>query len=219
VVTTLEQWEGNKSTKIESTVGMCKHILSRDDAPEIKFSNEGVITYPPLPEIPEGKKTPGKTDQILIYCEFAALIPCIVSVLKLHGIDALYIDGNMSSDKRHDTVNKFRSGRHGRVLIMSPVGTTGLNLSCANHVIFFDQPWSAQDEAQFIGRAYRMPQKKHVYVYHLIALGTTDVLMCRMAQGKSEMLKEFLQRNSAEGMLVIHGLQYNANSCTGFSQG
>ncbi|TDL13173.1 P-loop containing nucleoside triphosphate hydrolase protein, partial [Rickenella mellea] len=197
VFTTMEAFKRNKSSKIERSAQMIRHILRRDDAPEIEFTTEGEVTFPPLPQIPEGQPEPGRTNQVLVYCEFAALIPCVVSVYRLFGIKCLWIDGNIPVNTRQERIDRFRAGKDERVMIMSAVGMTGLNLSCANFVIFFDQPWSSQDEEQFIGRAWRPPQKKQVWVYHLIALGTTDVLMCGMARGKSAMLDEFLQRKNA----------------------
>jgi TATA-binding protein-associated factor len=62
-----------------------------------------------------------------------------------------------------------------------------------------DQPWSAQEERQIIGRAWRQPQWKTVKVYHLLALDTTDVLMSSVARGKQEMLQTFLAEKQGRG--------------------
>jgi SNF2 family DNA or RNA helicase len=63
-----------------------------------------------------------------------------------------------------------------------------------------DQPWSAQDERQIIGQAWRQLQKKTVKVYHLLALDTTDVLMSSVARGKQEMLETFLLKKQGQGV-------------------
>lgn len=79
-MTTMAEFSANKSTKIARSAEMLNHILSRDDAPDVEFTTEGDVTFPPLPVIPAGVAVPGRTNKILIYCEFAALIPCVVSV-------------------------------------------------------------------------------------------------------------------------------------------
>jgi SNF2 family DNA or RNA helicase len=58
-----------------------------------------------------------------------------------------------------------------------------------------DLCWSAQDMRQINGRIHRQPQDKTVHVIHLIADGTSDVLMYAMATGKKAMLEAFVKRN------------------------
>ena len=57
--------------------------------------------------------------------------------LKLHGIEAVYLNGSMSASKRTEVISEFRnSGRDGaRVMVMSGVGMVGLNLPVANILI------------------------------------------------------------------------------------
>lgn len=57
-------------------------------------------------------------------------------ILKLHGVDCVWIDGRTPYEKRAETVTKFKTDPDCRVLLFSKVGTVGLNLSRANVVIF-----------------------------------------------------------------------------------
>lgn len=66
-----------------------------------------------------------------------------------------------------------------------------------------DTSWSGVHVRQVIGRAWRLGQTKVVTVYHLIAKGTTDVLMSTMARTKSEMLDAFTQQAQNEGEMPV----------------
>lgn len=54
-----------------------------------------------------------------------------------------------------------------------------------------------------MGRAHRQPQKKVVNVYHLLADGTSDLLVSGMARGKRDMLEAFLSQDAGQGTLLI----------------
>ncbi len=60
----------------------------------------------------------------------------MLKVLSLYGVDSLFIDGNMSFEKRNRVVSCFHEPNAPRVLIFSSVGSAGLNLSLAHIVIF-----------------------------------------------------------------------------------
>jgi len=62
-----------------------------------------------------------------------------------------------------------------------------------------DQCWSAQDQRQVIGRAWRTPQSHIVQVVHILALETTDVIVGSMAMGKKDMLEAFTRNGSSKG--------------------
>ena len=48
VFKTLDNWEKQKSTKIDTCARMCRHLLARDDGPEMLFEN-GAVTFHPIP--------------------------------------------------------------------------------------------------------------------------------------------------------------------------
>ncbi|KAJ3764543.1 P-loop containing nucleoside triphosphate hydrolase protein, partial [Lentinula raphanica] len=195
---TIEQWEKVKSTKMDTCAKICAHYLYRDDVEDVDFREGKLLTFPP-----NGGYHPSqghsRKRKILIYSEFPSVTPILRNLLALYKIPSLSIDGTMSYDKRAQVVAEFYQLKSARVLVFSSVGTTGLNLTIADIVIFLDQPWSAQDERQILGRAYRQPQAKTVKAIHLLAENSSDVLINGMARGKKDMLEAFVNKEQGKG--------------------
>ncbi|KAF8219034.1 P-loop containing nucleoside triphosphate hydrolase protein, partial [Tricholoma matsutake] len=113
----------------------------------------------------------------------------------LYGVQSIAINGKIRIEKRDQLIREFYNPKNPiRVLIFSSIGSAGLNLSLSDMVIFFDQPWSAQDERQIRGRAHRQPQKKIVKVIHLLANDSADLLMNAVARGKRDMFDAFVNK-------------------------
>ena len=53
-------------------------------------------------------------------------------------------------------------------------GGVGLNLTRANHVFHFDRWWNPAVEDQATDRAFRIGQRKNVFVHKFVAIGTLE---------------------------------------------
>jgi SNF2 family DNA or RNA helicase len=61
------------------------------------------------------------------------------------------------------------------VLLLSlHAANVGLNITCANHVLFLDVWWNPTAEEQGIGPAHRLGQEKIVNVYRFINADTIE---------------------------------------------
>jgi SNF2 family DNA or RNA helicase len=60
----------------------------------------------------------------------------MMQVLTLYGVRHEHIDGRMTFQQRASVVKKFCANPDIRVLIMSSVGSVGLNLTVASVIIF-----------------------------------------------------------------------------------
>ncbi|PIG80558.1 C-5 cytosine-specific DNA methylase, partial [Aspergillus arachidicola] len=132
-------------------------------------------------------------DRILLFIQFPELIVVASKALELAKIKYTAI---IATDRRAaQKVQHFQeAGGFGenKVLILN-LGSemaAGLNLQCANHVIFLS-PMFAQTQydydssmTQAIGRARRYGQTKHVYIYHLLARMTIDTTLFQDRHGK-----------------------------------
>lgn len=136
--------------------------------------------------------------------------------MALYGIEWKAIDGAKSYEVRANIVAAFKESTTCKVLIISSVGSAGLNLAFCNCVIYIvclfpvyfkgmlttfgqDQTWSSQDERQIDGRVWRQPQDKNVIIYHVLADQTSDIMLSSMASTKRDMLDAFLDKNTGEG--------------------
>lgn len=76
--------------------------------------------------------------------------------------------------KRQSLTKDFNKGTKELCLISTAAGGLGLNLFGANRVVIFDFKFNPIHEEQAIGRAYRIGQKKNMFVYRFVAGGTFE---------------------------------------------
>jgi SNF2 family DNA or RNA helicase len=80
-----------------------------------------------------------------------------------------------------------RSPHIGVFLLSTKAGGLGLNLTAADTVILHDIDWNPHSDAQAVDRAHRMGQRRPVTVHRLIAAGTLDEHVARLACIKLEL--------------------------------
>lgn len=71
-----------------------------------------------------------------------------------------------SVEYKHAIVDYFKS--HSKILIVTDIGSEGLNLQFCNTVINYDLPWNPQKIEQRIGRCHRYGQKNDVLAINLL---------------------------------------------------
>ncbi|RXW15947.1 hypothetical protein EST38_g9910 [Candolleomyces aberdarensis] len=198
VFKTIKEWEEQLSTKINVLVIVSRYILMRDDMPPVYFEN-GVPILSSTPSTPHFTRL----FKIVIYQEFPSYTALVINIFELYHIKVLSICGRDTFEQRAKTVKRFNEDPECRILIFSKVGSTGLNLTRANFIIFLDQPWSAQDERQITGRVWRQRQRRPVTAIHLLAAETADITLSSLARGKREMLDAFLTTNTSKDLLSV----------------
>ncbi|KAF8597007.1 hypothetical protein BDV93DRAFT_513682 [Ceratobasidium sp. AG-I] len=123
------------------------------------------------------------------------------SALKLKGRKCLEYDGKMSPAARAQAIKTFEEDPDIKVMLISNVGTTGLNLAVASVVIFMSGLWSSMETKQMIGRVWRHGQLEQVIVYHILCPGTVDELLCGYANSKGVLHSWFLERRALSDKL------------------
>jgi hypothetical protein len=83
----LEEWQAKKSTKVDICARMCLHLLSRDDAAPMIFS-EGTVFFPETPPPAPGKAI-SQDSKILIYQEFPSFGPLVRTVCQTFCLSVL----------------------------------------------------------------------------------------------------------------------------------
>ncbi len=131
--------------------------------------------------------------RILLFSQFTGMLQIIKNRLGRLDIPCLYLDGSTPVSERGYLVNSFNEGRGKVFLISLKAGGTGLNLTGADMVIHYDPWWNPAVEEQATDRAYRIGQRKSVYVMKLVARGTIEEKILALQERKRELIDAVIQ--------------------------
>ncbi|KAK7841144.1 SNF2 domain-containing protein CLASSY 4 [Quercus suber] len=144
-------------------------------------------------------------EKVLVFSQFLEPLAFIKDQLKYHfnwneGKEMLYMDGKHSMEQRQSSINVFNDPTsEARVLLASiKASREGINLVGASRVVLLDVVWNPSVERQAICRAYRLGQKKVVYIYHLIASGAREEAKY-YRQTEKDLLSELVFCSSGRG--------------------
>ncbi|KAL1535123.1 hypothetical protein AAHA92_31211 [Salvia divinorum] len=130
-------------------------------------------------------------ERVLIFSQFLDSLVFIKEQLESiyswnEGREVVYIDGQVDEKKRQESMYRFNDETsEAKVLLASERACSeGINLTGASRVVLLDTMWNPSVEKQAICRAYRLGQKRVVYVYRLFTSGI------EVGQYKQQHLKE-----------------------------
>ena len=108
------------------------------------------------------------------------------------GVKSVFLDG--STKDRAEVVEYFKTEAAIKVMCITyPVGSVGLNLTCANHVVFLEPWYNHAVLEQAAARAWRFGQlHKTVFVHQLITTGTIEPEMLKICAQKQALADEVL---------------------------
>lgn len=116
------------------------HDLERDDIPPCSIDDDGIVTFPTVPA--DAPTEFSRNRLFVVHMDFQRNTACLRSALwVLHGIKALVLDGTTTHLKtRQDIVHRWRNreldqGVPIRVLILTSVGRTGINLAAGDRLL------------------------------------------------------------------------------------
>ncbi|MRG86736.1 DEAD/DEAH box helicase [Salinibacillus xinjiangensis] len=143
-----------------------------------------------LKQIIEESRLAGR--RVLIFSQFTKMLQLIGQELVYQGLPYFYLDGQTASDERVDLCNRYNQGERDLFLISLKAGGTGLNLTGADTVIFYDSWWNPAVEEQAADRAHRIGQKHAVQVIKLVAKGTIEEKMNSLQAKKRHLIEEVI---------------------------
>lgn len=125
--------------------------------------------------------------RVLLFSQFVDMLDIIREWLIHKGIKFEYLTG--ATKDRQAAVERFNSQEDIPIFLISlKAGGTGLNLTGADYVIHYDPWWNPAVEDQATDRAYRIGQKKKVFVYRLITKGTVEEKIQKLKQVKRNLV-------------------------------
>ncbi|KAJ5191698.1 uncharacterized protein N7498_010683 [Penicillium cinerascens] len=127
-------------------------------------------------------------DKVLVFSQSIPTMDYLDDLLERSGRKYLRIDGKTLGADRQMLCKRFNATDSEQVLLISTrAGGLGLNIFGANRVVIFDFLFNPTWEEQAIGRAYRLGQKKPVFVYRFVAGGTFEDKIFNTAVFKSQL--------------------------------
>jgi SNF2 family DNA or RNA helicase len=138
--------------------------------------------------------------RILVFSQFTSMLDLLAESLARMGVAHATITGSTMDRARE--VDRFESGEVPVFLISLRAGGCGLTLTSADTVIHYDPWWNPAVQAQATDRAYRMGQKKEVFVHHLFVAGSVEERILRMQKKKKHVADAILGAAAADGMLT-----------------
>lgn len=163
-----------------------------------------------------------RRERALIFTQFQETCEPIAHFLsEVFGRDGLVLHGGTPVKKRPQLVESFQQAGGPPFMVISvKAGGTGLNLTAASHVIHFDRWWNPAVENQATDRAFRIGQKKNVFVHKFVCQGTLEERIDALLEEKSALAKNLvggasgaesiLSEMSTEDLLHFVSLDLNA---------
>ncbi|QIR36704.1 DEAD/DEAH box helicase [Tolypothrix sp. PCC 7910] len=153
-----------------------------------EFSPERSHKLSRLSEMVEEAISEGES--LLIFSQFTEACENIEKHLKhnLH-CNTYYLHGGTNRKRREQMISEFQEpDTEPSVFILSlKAGGVGITLTKANHVFHFDRWWNPAVENQATDRAFRIGQKKNVFVHKFVAIGTLEEKINQMIEDKKKL--------------------------------
>ena len=135
-------------------------------------------------------------DKTLVFSHSIPTLNYIESHLRESSRKHWRLDGQTKISTRQQLTKDFNTGRLNICLISTRAGGQGLNMYGANRVIIVDDHFNPMHEEQAIGRAYRIGQQKHVFVYRLTVGGTFEVALQNQSLFKQQLAKRVVDKKN-----------------------
>ena len=191
---------GRSHTHIFTILGklrsICNHpVLVNEDwsMAHVKAEDSAKLAYLEelLDEVVAGEH------RALLFCRSTRMHQILERFLNEWGIEFLQLTGDTPTDRRQRLVDQFNSSPDITVFLLSMAGSSGINLTSADTVIFYDHDWNPANDAQAMDRAYRIGQKKDVTVYRLVSKGTIEERILERQRAKQNLADEVIGADAA----------------------
>ncbi|KAK3953651.1 hypothetical protein QBC32DRAFT_404762 [Pseudoneurospora amorphoporcata] len=134
-------------------------------------------------------------DKVLVFSQSIPTLNFLQHLFKGRMIRYKRLDGKTPVNQRQAATKDFNTDDSLDVyLISTRAGGVGLNIPGANRVVLFDFGFTPAEEQQAVGRAYRIGQRKEVFVYHLKVGGTYETAIHNLAVFKRQLSERVVDK-------------------------
>ncbi|KAK7049392.1 putative ATPase [Paramarasmius palmivorus] len=131
--------------------------------------------------------------KVLLFSQFTTMLDIIEDwAVELKGWKICRIDGSTKAEQRRAQMHEFQTAGDSPdapilFLLSTRAGGQGINLTAADTVIFYDQDWNPQTDAQAQDRAHRIGQTKPVLIFRLVSGHTIETNIMQRATEKRQL--------------------------------
>jgi SNF2 family DNA or RNA helicase len=173
-----------KKTNNKKEEAMINHINSRS-LPEKFYSTKNLHAIDYIQETPFN-------DKVIVFSVSIKALRQLSKDLDDYGISSLLISGDTTKNNS-SSLRDFSENPKIKVLLLSlKLGCMGLNLICANHIIFLHQWWNPTFIDQGEERCNRMGQTKPVSIIHIILNKTIELFMANICINKRKITSNII---------------------------
>jgi len=166
-------------------------LLYREKAPKLDWLLDHLVAIK------------AKREKVIVFCEFREIQRLLQHYVEAEfGIRPDIINGDTSASSTHAAsrqkrIKAFQEADGFGVLVLSPAAVGfGVNIQAANHVVHYTRTWNPAKEDQATDRAYRIGQKKPVYVYYPVVCAddfvTFDIKLDQLLTHKRSLAEDML---------------------------
>jgi superfamily II DNA or RNA helicase len=138
-------------------------------------------------------------EKIVLFAQPVETIAVVADFLhRRYGERPSIIIGDQSDQERRRQVAAFQSDAGPRFLVSSRAGGEGLNMQRARRLIHLDVPWNPMELEQRIGRVHRFGSRKTILVDTVVASGSREMEMYRIAREKLHLIARQLDPEQFE---------------------
>ncbi|MGB5867103.1 MAG: DEAD/DEAH box helicase, partial [Arcobacteraceae bacterium] len=141
--------------------------------------------------------------KILVFSQFTSMLRIIENKMLEKEISYTKLTG--ATINREQVIEKFTDGDAKIFLISLKAGGVGLNLTQADTVIHYDPWWNPAVENQATDRAYRIGQKKAVFVYKLIIENSIEQKILELQEKKKALQDGIFDENKQQEDVKFSG--------------
>lgn len=182
--------------------------LKRDGTTKIKRISEWheVVPASKNPKIKEVVELAEADCQQIVWCAYRPEIGAVVDALEsaYPGILVRQIHGGISESDRNVFKDEFQSGKAKFLISNTQTGGTGLTLTAAEQMIYYNNTQKMIDRQQSEDRAHREGLQHPVHYIDLIASKTVDETIIRSIEAKMD-LAEYIRSRIREAGILLDG--------------
>jgi len=150
--------------------------ITHDPAENAYISSKVRVMNDILREIPMGEKS-------VVFSSFPEVVRHGFNMCQQANSQCLFLHSSLTISKREKVLEKFQNDPQCRFLFLTTgIGSIGLHLTAANHLVLLDVGWSPTILNQTISRVWRLGQMKPVHIWSLQMTDSIDVRMWVLSQ-------------------------------------